>query len=224
MLDEAVVESNELAVDQTVAVSGQSPSVVPRPPRCRHLSAHGRQCRLSQISNLGFCSKHLDEALTAETKRGEALATELIGDRENFKTAVAVNDFVGKAIRLFIQKRLSRGDANTLIRFAQLLVCTFRPMENEYRAIGGSETWEEMIADNLPANAFGEPAESEERGARGAESGENANGEIGGHSDETELTASDSDEVDQDERTASFEDDDSGAYADEALLDSAAEE
>jgi hypothetical protein len=80
-----------------------------------------------------------------------------------------------------------------------------------------------MIADNLPANAFGEPGDFAERGAR-AESAENADAGDGGGSHETGPAGSGLDELDDDERGFASGEDDSDGYAGEVLLDSAIRE
>ena len=181
MLDEAAVESNELALPENFSEAGlESARKLYQAPRCRHVSPSGRQCRLSQTSKFGYCSKHLDEALAAEAEEGQALAQQLMGNATDFKSAISVNDFVRKALQLFIEKRISSRDAHTLIRFAQLLVCTLRPIENEYRAAGGLDAWANMLYEKAPAGTLPNPGEEfDEDNSDGDESGSDDSGAEG---------------------------------------------
>ena len=125
-----------------------------RQSRCRHISAKGARCRLSQISSLGFCRKHGSEALALESAEGKRLAKELMGSAKNFKTAIALNQFVGKALIAFAERRITPREAEAISRLAHILLLSLDHLSGEYRAAGGWKGWEKMIEANIPSDAL----------------------------------------------------------------------
>ena len=125
-----------------------------RQPRCRHLSRKGARCRLSQISSLGFCRKHGSEALARESAEGKRLAKELMGSAKNFKTAIALNQFVGKALVAFTERRITPREAEAISRLAHILLLSLERVTGEYLAAGGWKGWEKMVQANIPSDAL----------------------------------------------------------------------
>lgn len=125
-----------------------------RQPRCRHISAKGARCRLPQISALGFCRKHGSDALARESAEGKRLSKELMGSAKNFKTAIALNQFVGKALIAFAERRITPREAEAISRLAHILLLSLERVGTEYMAAGGWKAWEKMVQANIPPDAL----------------------------------------------------------------------
>ena len=146
---------SEAAVAVFPVETDQEPGSTPhRQSRCRHISPKGARCRLSQISALGFCRKHGSEALALDSAEGKRLAKELMGSAKNFKTAVALNQFVGKALVAFAERRITPREAEAISRLAHILLLSLDRVAGEYTAAGGWIAWEKMVKANIPSDAL----------------------------------------------------------------------
>lgn len=121
--------------------------------RCRHLTPKGRRCRLFQTSRFGYCRRHSAEVLAAESQEAKALAKELLGSAKNFKTAIALNETLGRALTLFAEKRLTSREVDTISRLSHQLILTQSRLYSEYCAVGDRETWAKMVQQNVPADS-----------------------------------------------------------------------
>jgi len=127
---------------------------VSRAPRCRHITPKGYRCRLLQTSELGFCRHHAAPVLAAEAHDAAALAQELLGTAKNFKTAIAVNDVIGRALRLFVERRLTVHEVKAIVSLAQMLIFTQGRLYSEYSAIAGYDAWYQVLQHSAPEDAI----------------------------------------------------------------------
>jgi hypothetical protein len=149
------MSDTEASVNVISIEADHEPTSIPyRQTRCRHISPKGARCRLSQISALGFCRKHGSEALALESTESKRLARELMGSAKNFKTAVALNQFVGKALALFVERRITPREAEAISRLAHILLLSLDRLSDEYMAAGGWKAWEKMVQENIPSDAM----------------------------------------------------------------------
>jgi hypothetical protein len=146
---------SEAAVAVFPVETDREPGSTPyRQSRCRHISPKGARCRLSQISTLGFCRKHGSEALALESAEGKRLAKELMGGAKNSKTAVALHQFVGKALVAFAERRISPREAEAISRLAHIFLLSLDRVAGEYSAAGGWIAWGKMVNANIPPDAL----------------------------------------------------------------------
>ena len=69
----------------------------------------------------------------------ELLATDLLGDIDDFSTAGSVNLFLGNFVRQLARKRIARRDAIALAYISQLLLNSLPPLERQFAAEKESE-------------------------------------------------------------------------------------
>ena len=98
--------------------------------RCQHRYAHGKRCRLS-ISNLdsAFCPIH--STLPGYETDSSEIAAALTANLSEFRSAVAVNDFLARLLLLLAQNRISPRKAAVLAYITNQLLRTLPAIDRE---------------------------------------------------------------------------------------------
>lgn len=125
----------------------------PKPDdRCQHTTADGRRCRalrMNQDSTL--CLQHWQgqqQLLCAESLDANALAIELLGPFQDFKTATAINHAMARLFALAAQDRIPTRKAAVLGYIGQLLLNSLAVMREE--ALRGGNTGFKLIFHHIP--------------------------------------------------------------------------
>ena len=104
---------------------------LPQDNRCQHKTASGRRCRLLRIDgDPSLCHHHRRQHLDPATDP-ESVAADLLGSIEDFKTATAVNQALGRLFALVAGNRIAPRNAAVLAYIAQLLLTTLPGVEHE---------------------------------------------------------------------------------------------
>ena len=118
--------------------------------RCLYVSATGRRCRslaardTSRPSGLSaFCVPH--SQLEQQYVNIKSVSEELLGNTDNFQSAVAVNDVLGRLFVLQAQNRIPVRNAMALAYTAQVILSTLETVRDEYRFVEGRGTHNEII-------------------------------------------------------------------------------
>lgn len=102
-------------------------------------------------STKNFCSEHARQQKHQQTPDPEILASELLGELEDFSTADAVNHFLGNLVKQLARKRIARRDAIALAYLCQLLLNSLPPMwkeiEEERDVAAGHELLQSLARD-----------------------------------------------------------------------------
>jgi hypothetical protein len=141
--------------------------------RCLYVSATGRRCRslaardTSRPSGLSaFCIPH--SQLEQQYVNIKSVSEELLGDADNFQSAVAVNNVLGRLFILQAQNRIPIRNAMALAYTAQVILSTLEPVREEYRNVNDrgshNEIIETAISRTLRAQAEEDEEQSEEEG------------------------------------------------------------
>lgn len=107
--------------------------------QCHHQNAGGRRCNMlidanhrpaSAAGRSTLCAYHA-ERLRASVPAvdPEVLASELLGEIDDFSTAGSVNLFLGNLVKQLARKRIARRDAVALAYISQLLLNSFPALE-----------------------------------------------------------------------------------------------
>jgi hypothetical protein len=116
--------------------------------RCQFSTADGRQCRMYRAKNhKSLClahSQHEEQMLNAE-----AVAAELIGPVEEYRTAISVNRTLGCLFNMIAQKRISRQDGALLAFIGQMLLQSVgSTIKDEFLRMAGETNpcaWQENV-------------------------------------------------------------------------------
>ena len=97
---------------------------------CLHRTASGRRCRMA-VSDpaFGLCSKHA--ALHEQDLDQADLAASLIGDTEEFRSAVVINRSLGELYKLQARNKIHPRRAAVMAYTANLLLRTLPAIEKE---------------------------------------------------------------------------------------------
>ena len=97
---------------------------------CLHRTASGRRCRMA-VSDpaFGLCSKHA--ALHQRDLDQTDLAASLIGDAEEFRSAVVINRSLGELYKLQARNKINPRRAAVMAYTANLLLRTLPAIEHE---------------------------------------------------------------------------------------------
>ncbi len=117
--------------------------------RCQHKTASGRRCRMlrMQADDASLCHQHRWQ-LQPET-RPETVAAELLGPIQDFKTATAVNQALGRLFALVAGNRIAPRHAAVLAYIAQLLFNTLPYVKDETTRTEGYDAWEHALGQAL---------------------------------------------------------------------------
>ena len=139
--------------------------------RCLYVSATGRRCRnlaardTSRPSGLSaFCIPH--SQLEQQYVNIKSVSEELLGDTDNFQTAVSVNQVLGRLFVLQAQNRIPIRNAMALAYTAQVILSSLEPVRRDYCDVedGGShnDLIDAAIRRTYPAQAEENEEQSED--------------------------------------------------------------
>jgi len=148
--------------------------------RCQYLSSSGRRCRslsardTSRASGLSnFCVSH--SQLEQQYINTKSVTKELFGDMDNFRTAVAVNDVLGRLFLLQAQNRIPIRNAMALAYTAQVILSSIDAVREEVVNAEGEDSHLGIIQKAINA-AYGpledDDAEEDEAEEQDAEESE----------------------------------------------------
>jgi hypothetical protein len=141
--------------------------------RCLYVSATGRRCRslaardTSRPSGLSaFCIPH--SQLEQQYVNIKSVSEEILGDADNFQSAIAVNNVLGRLFVLQAQNRIPIRNAMALAYTAQVILSSIEPVREEYRNVerrgSHNKIIETAISRTLHANSEEDEDQSEEEG------------------------------------------------------------
>ncbi len=117
--------------------------------RCQHKTASGRRCRMLRLDgDPSLCHQHRQQLLGAQI-HPEVVAAELLGSIEDFKTATAVNQALGRLFALVAGNRIAPRHAAVLAYIAQLLFNTLPYVKEETTRTEGYDAWEHALGQAL---------------------------------------------------------------------------
>jgi hypothetical protein len=127
--------------------------------RCQYLSSTGRRCRslaardTSRASGLSnFCVSH--SQLEQQYINTKSVTKELLGNMENLRTAVAVNDVLGRLFVLQAQNRIPVRNAMALAYTAQVILSSLETVCDEVVRVEGRGSHNQIIQTAIDA-AYG---------------------------------------------------------------------
>jgi len=127
--------------------------------RCQYLSSSGRRCRslaardTSRASGLSnFCVSH--SQLEQQYINTKSVTKELLGKMENFRTAVAVNDVLGRLFVLQAENRIPIRNAMALAYTAQVILSSIDAVREEVVNAEGEDSHRGIIQTAIDA-AYG---------------------------------------------------------------------
>jgi hypothetical protein len=134
--------------------------------RCQYNSSSGRRCRnlaardTSRASGLSnFCVSH--SQLEQQYINTKSVTKELLGDMDNFRTAVAVNDVLGRLFVLQAENRIPIRNAMALSYTAQVILSSIDAVREEVVSAEGEESHDAIIQTAIDA-AYGPQEEDDE--------------------------------------------------------------
>jgi hypothetical protein len=134
--------------------------------RCQFMTSSGRRCRnfaardTSRASGLStFCVPH--SQLDQQFVNTKSVAEELLGNTQDFRTAVSVNDVLGRLFVLQAQNRIPIRNAMALAYTAQVILSSIETVRDEVISAEGQDSHEELILTAIN-KAYGDQEEDEE--------------------------------------------------------------
>jgi hypothetical protein len=136
--------------------------------RCQYLSSSGRRCRslsardTSRASGLSnFCVSH--SQLEQQYINTKSVTKKLLGKMDNFRTAVAINDVLGRLFVLQAENRIPIRNAMALAYTAQVILSSIDAVREEVVNAEGEDSHRGIIQKAIDA-AYGplEKAEGDE--------------------------------------------------------------
>ena len=122
---------------------------------CQHISPKGNRCHMLIDQNHRpangakrptLCAYHAGRLrATVPAVDPEALATELLGEIDDFSTAGSVNLFLGNLVKQLARKRIARRDAVALAYISQLLLNSLPALVREVEAENEAEHEAESV-------------------------------------------------------------------------------
>jgi hypothetical protein len=156
--------------------------------RCLYVSATGRRCRslaardTSRPSGLSaFCVPH--SQLEQQYVNIKSVCEELLGDTDNFQTAISVNEVLGRLFVLQAQNRIPIRNAMALAYTAQVIISGLEKVREEYCIVNDgthNELIETAISRTDRAHDDEDDEQSEEEVGGEIEGEGEAEGEIEG--------------------------------------------
>ena len=115
--------------------------------RCRYKTADGRRCTMLRMSDHpSLCYTHWRQQLVqTESYDHEGAAAELLGSIEDFNTATAVNQVLGRLLALLARNRIPPRNAAILAYICQLLLNSLPAVDKETMRAEGLPGWEQTI-------------------------------------------------------------------------------
>ncbi len=117
--------------------------------RCRNKTADGRRCSMLRMDDHpSLCRQHQRQQLQPETDP-KTLAAELLGSIQDFNTATAVNQALGRLFALLAGNRLPPRNAAILAYICQLLLNTLPAVQQEITRTEGYSGWQHTLRQAL---------------------------------------------------------------------------
>jgi hypothetical protein len=151
--------------------------------RCQYNSSSGRRCRnlaardTSRASGLSnFCVSH--SQLEQQYINTKSVTKELLGEMDNFRTAVAVNDVLGRLFVLQAENRIPIRNAMALAYTAQVILSSIDAVREEVINAEGEDSHRGIIQKAIDSayepleKNDEEDAEQDDKGKAGEESAE----------------------------------------------------
>ena len=105
-------------------------TVEPTQLHCQHRTPSGRRCRMAASDpDSGLCSRHA--ALCQKDLDHADVASKIIGESEEFRSALAINRSLGELYKLQARNRISPRRAAVMAYTANLLLRTLPAIEHE---------------------------------------------------------------------------------------------
>lgn len=134
--------------------------------RCQFMTSSGRRCRnfaardTSRASGLStFCIPH--SQLDQQFVNTKSVAEELLGNTQDFRTAVSMNDVLGRLFVLQAQNRIPIRNAMALAYTAQVILSSIQTVRDEVVSAEGQDSHEELILAAI-SKSYGNQEEDEE--------------------------------------------------------------
>lgn len=127
----------------------------PKHDRCTYLSPSGRRCRsLCAPGHDSLCLLHArrEEYLDDHehrTPQAKAIVAQVLGTRQQFKTATQVNDALAKLFALRSRKLISQSDAHLLAYISQLLLFSIHMVHAEFTDVYTQDAWTMLVEKML---------------------------------------------------------------------------
>ena len=120
--------------------------------RCTFTSRDGRRCRMIRMKeHHSLCLAHWRRE--QELLEAERVGHEMLGVNDQFKTANAINDALGKLFALTAKKRVPVRDAAVLAYIGQLLLHSLPAVRQELVVSGGSQDLGDIIRCGMEIEA-----------------------------------------------------------------------
>ncbi len=123
--------------------------------RCCYIHPSGRRCaEYLAPSHDSLCLYHSRREQEREhrTPEAKAIVAQVLGTREQFKTATQVNDALAKLFALRSRKLISQRDAHLLAYISQLLLFSLSSVENDFTRAYEYKEWEKLVERALRAH------------------------------------------------------------------------
>jgi hypothetical protein len=129
--------------------------------RCCFLHPSGRRCAEFRVpGHDSLCLYHVRREHEREphsTPEARAIVAQVLGTREQFKTATQVNDGLAKLFALRSRKLISHRDAHLLTYMCQLLLFSLHKVENDFTRTYELKEWEKVVDRALRAHTSNLP-------------------------------------------------------------------
>jgi hypothetical protein len=149
--------------------------------RCQFMTSSGRRCRnfaardTSRASGLStFCIPH--SQLDQQFVNTKSVSEELLGDTDNFQTAISVNEVLGRLFVLQAQNRIPVRNAMALAYTAQVILSSLEKVRDEYHDVGDPGSHDEIIETAIGRTYCAQDEEDDEEDDERSE--EKVGGEI----------------------------------------------
>ncbi len=121
--------------------------------RCEHIRADGKRCASPRAANHdSLCLHHWrqeDDFDRARNPEADAIVAQVLGTREQFKTATEINDGLAKVFALRGRKLISNRDAILFAYISQLLLCSLIKVHDEFTDVYTRDAWTRIVEKML---------------------------------------------------------------------------
>jgi hypothetical protein len=135
--------------------------------RCKFVGASGRRCRAEAMRDTSrasgysaFCLPH--SQMEQQFLDAKSVAAELIGELDDFRTHIGVNEVLGKLLILVAHNRIPLRNANTISYICQLLLASLPGVRRELHVWHG-ESEERFVINRTTDILYGKTEEEEEQ-------------------------------------------------------------
>ena len=133
--------------------------------RCRYKTADGRRCTMLKMDDHpSLCYTHWRQQLVqTESYDHEGAAAELLGSIEDFNTATAVNQALGRLFALLARNRIPPRNAAILAYIGQLLLNSLPAVDRETMRAEGLPGWEQTLTRAMQIQRRSSAASEQEK-------------------------------------------------------------